>query len=66
MITLAGSHWRFIVGLGTTQVATGLAVRAGRGWAGAILLAWILSMKTLTQAEKEAIRWRNLERLLNL
>ena len=42
VITLAGLHWRFIVGLGTTQVATGLAVRAGRGWAAAILLDLLL------------------------
>ena len=42
VITLAGQHWRFIVGLGTTQVATGLAVRAGRGWATAILLDLVL------------------------
>jgi hypothetical protein len=42
LITLAGLHWRFIVGLGTTQVATGLAVRAGRGWATAILLDVVL------------------------
>ena len=42
VITLAGQHWRFIIGLGTTQVATGLAVRAGRGWAPAILLDLVL------------------------
>jgi hypothetical protein len=42
VITLAGQHWRFIIGLGTTQVVTGLAVRAGRGWALAILLDLVL------------------------
>lgn len=42
VITLAGQHWRFIIGLGTTQVATGLAVRAGRGWAPALLLDLVL------------------------
>jgi aminocarboxymuconate-semialdehyde decarboxylase len=29
-------------------------------------VSWILAMETLTQAEKEAILWRNLARLLNL
>ena len=29
-------------------------------------VAWVLGMKTLTQEEKEAILWKNLERLLNL
>jgi aminocarboxymuconate-semialdehyde decarboxylase len=29
-------------------------------------VAWILEMKSLSQEEKEAILWRNLERLLNL
>src|SRR5882762_9104209 len=28
-------------------------------------VSWILAMESLTQAEKEAILWRNLERLLN-
>jgi hypothetical protein len=42
VITLAGQHWRFIIGLGTTQVVTGLAVRAGRGWAVGILLDLVL------------------------
>ncbi len=42
VITLAGLHWRFIVGLGATQVATGLAVRAGRGWAAAVILDLVL------------------------
>jgi hypothetical protein len=42
VITLAGQHWRFIIGLGTTQLATGLAVRTGRGWPPAILLDLVL------------------------
>jgi aminocarboxymuconate-semialdehyde decarboxylase len=29
-------------------------------------VSWILSLETLTQAEKEAILWKNLERLLGL
>jgi aminocarboxymuconate-semialdehyde decarboxylase len=29
-------------------------------------VSWILAMESLTQAEKEAILWRNLERLLGL
>lgn len=29
-------------------------------------VSWILSMESLTQQEKEAILWRNLERLLNI
>jgi aminocarboxymuconate-semialdehyde decarboxylase len=29
-------------------------------------VSWILGMKNLSQAEKEAILWKNLERLLNL
>ena len=29
-------------------------------------VSWILAMESLTQAEKEAILWRNLERLLDL
>ena len=29
-------------------------------------VSWILSMESLTQEEKEAILWRNLERLLNI
>ena len=42
VITLAGQHWRFIIGLGTTQLATGLAVRTGRGWPPAVLLDLVL------------------------
>jgi hypothetical protein len=41
-ITLGGQHWRFIIGLGTTQLATGLAVRTGRGWPPALLLDLVL------------------------
>jgi len=29
-------------------------------------VSWILSLTTLTQDEKEAILWRNLERLLKI
>jgi hypothetical protein len=29
-------------------------------------VAWILGMKTLTQGEKDAILWKNLERLLGI
>jgi hypothetical protein len=42
VVALAGQHWRFIVGLGATQVANGLAARTGRGWAPAILLDLLL------------------------
>jgi predicted TIM-barrel fold metal-dependent hydrolase len=30
------------------------------------LVSWILSLESLTQDEKEAIHWKNLERLLGL
>jgi hypothetical protein len=42
IVAVAGQHWRFIIGLGTTQVATGLAARAGRGWAPALFLDLVL------------------------
>jgi len=42
VVALAGQHWRFIVGLGTTQVVNGLAARTGHGWAPAILLDLLL------------------------
>jgi len=42
VVALAGQHWRFIVGLGATQVANGLAARTGHGWAPAILLDLLL------------------------
>ena len=42
VITLADQHWRLIIGLGATQMATGLAVRTGRGWTPAILLDLVL------------------------
>jgi len=29
-------------------------------------VSWILSMESLSQEEKDAILWKNLERLLNL
>lgn len=42
VVALAGQHWRFIIGLGTTQVANALALRTGRGWAPALLLDLVL------------------------
>jgi hypothetical protein len=42
VIALAGQHWRFIIGLGATQIANGLAARTGRGWAPTILLDLLL------------------------
>jgi hypothetical protein len=39
---MAGGHWRFIVGLGITQVVTGLAARAGRGWTPVLLIDLLL------------------------
>jgi hypothetical protein len=42
MVALAGQHWRFIIGLGATQIANGLAARTGRGWAPTILLDLLL------------------------
>jgi hypothetical protein len=42
VVALAGQHWRFIIGLGATQVANGLAARTGRGWAPTILLDLLL------------------------
>ena len=42
VVALAGEHRRFIIGLGTTQVANGLAARTGRGWVPAMLLDLLL------------------------
>jgi hypothetical protein len=42
VVALSGQHWRFIIGLGTTQVANALALRTGRGWAPALLLDLVL------------------------
>jgi hypothetical protein len=42
VVALAGEHWRFIVGLGATQVANGQAARTGHGWGPAILLDLLL------------------------
>jgi hypothetical protein len=42
LVALSGQHWRFIIGLGTTQVANALALRTGRGWAPALLLDLVL------------------------
>jgi len=39
---LAAQHWRFVVGLGVTQLADGLAARAGRGWNGALAVDLLL------------------------
>ena len=39
---LTGQHWRFVVGLGFTQVVDALAARAGRGGAPAALLDLLL------------------------
>lgn len=38
LMPFAGQTMRFIIGLGTTELVTGLAVRSGRGWTPAILL----------------------------
>jgi len=42
VVALSGQHWRFIIGLGTTQVANALALRTGRGWAPALVLDHVL------------------------
>jgi hypothetical protein len=42
VVALAGQHWRFIIGLGTTQLANALALRNGRVWAPALLLDLLL------------------------
>jgi len=42
LLPFTGQHVRFVIGLGTTQLATGLAGRSGRGWAPAILLDLLL------------------------
>ena len=39
---LTAQHWRFVVGLGVTQLADGLAARAGRGWNGALAVDLLL------------------------
>jgi len=39
---LAAQHWRFVVGLGVTQLADGLAARVGRGWNGALAVDLLL------------------------
>ena len=38
VMPFTGQTVRFVIGLGTTQIVTGLAARSGRGWAPAILL----------------------------
>jgi hypothetical protein len=43
VVALAGQHWRFIIGLGTAQVADALALRTGHGWAPALLLDLVLT-----------------------
>ena len=42
LLPFTGQHVRFVIGLGTTQLVTGLAARSGRGWAPAILLDLLL------------------------
>lgn len=42
LVALAGQPRRFIIGLGTTQVANALALRTGRGWPSALLLDLVL------------------------
>lgn len=42
LLPLTGQHVRFVIGLGSTQLATGLAARSGRGWAPVILLDLLL------------------------
>ncbi len=36
-LAFAGQDWRFIIGLGMTQIVDALAARAGRGWTAALL-----------------------------
>ncbi len=38
LMRFTGQTMRFIIGLGTTELVTGLAARSGRGWTPAILL----------------------------
>ena len=37
VLALAGQDWRFIIGLGMTQIVDALAAQAGRGWTAALL-----------------------------
>lgn len=41
-LALAGQHWRFIIGLGFTQMADALAARSSTGWMGAALVDLVL------------------------
>ena len=42
VVTLAGLNWRFIIGLGMSQIVDTLATRSGRGLAAAILFDALL------------------------
>jgi hypothetical protein len=37
VLAFAGQDWRFIIGLGMSQIVDALAARAGRGWTAALL-----------------------------
>ena len=42
VLAFAGQDWRFIIGLGMTQIVDALAARAGRGWTAALLFDALL------------------------
>jgi len=41
-LSYAGFNWRFIIGLGMSQIVDALATRSGRGWSAAILFDALL------------------------
>jgi hypothetical protein len=41
-LAFAGQDWRFIIGLGMTQIVDALAAQAGRGWTAALLFDALL------------------------
>ena len=42
VLAFAGQDWRFIIGLGMSQIVDALATRAGRGWTAALLFDALL------------------------
>lgn len=59
LVALTGQHWRFIVGLGITQVADALAARSGHGMAIVTLLdlAFVGGFALLGRFAQRGWRW---------
>src|SRR6266849_4983850 len=47
ILAFAGQDWRFIIGLGMSQIVDALAARAGRGWTAALLFGGFVLLGTL-------------------